>query len=564
RERPNMLAANVIAGMDYVKLAEPKRAVPFLEHALELDPKNPEAHRALASCYLRQENFRGATAEFRQLASLDPDKGGAWFRLGHEYLDLSARLAYRGARLYPDSAWGHRFLGDLLFERSQWDDARKEYQKALAVEPRQAGLHTSLGQALLHGGHLENADSEFHAELELDSSYELAWLGLAELALRKRQAAAALKDVNQAWEASPEFLALEKEFPTIELTAESARTLLADLETLPESPAKHLLLASLYRVAAPGADRDREWETFQNQVRSRQTTSPAVPENEGACKAHRYSACRRWLEKQKTLSGGERLLLGRIEIALRQYDSAADELNQVAGHTKENAEASYWLARAYQALGAQAYSELEEAFPDSWRMHQLRGEAAALRKNYNDAGKEFRRAVEMRPEDPELHEALGELELDVHANQEARSELESALRLDPLRPRALYLLGRLYEQNREDEKAIPYLEKAARLEPDLSEASSLVGAAYMHLGRAREALPYLRNAAPFDHYGNVHYQLYVAYRKLGQAELAKKALARSEDLRHSSLEHDEAMIMGSPQYEDKSGPGGGAIETVRP
>jgi hypothetical protein len=47
----------------------------------------------------------------------------------------------------------------------------------------------------------------------------------------------------------------------------------------------------------------------------------------------------------------------------------------------------------------------------------------------------------------------------------------------------------------------------------------------------------------------VHYQLYLAYRKLGQAELAQKALARSQDLRRSSLERDQALIMGSPQVE---------------
>ena len=49
-----------------------------------------------------------------------------------------------------------------------------------------------------------------------------------------------------------------------------------------------------------------------------------------------------------------------------------------------------------------------------------------------------------------------------------------------------------------------------------------------------------------DHYGNVHYELYLAYRRLGQTELAQKALARSQTLRRSSLEHDQALVLGSP------------------
>ena len=69
------------------------------------------------------------------------------------------------------------------------------------------------------------------------------------------------------------------------------------------------------------------------------------------------------------------------------------------------------------------------------------------------------------------------------------------------------------------------------------------------MGQFADAIPRLEKAAPSDHYGNVHYQLYLAYRKLGQAELAQKELARSQDLRRGYLEHDQASVMGSPQTE---------------
>src|ERR1700687_327264 len=147
RERPNLLGLNVVVGMDYLKLGAPDKARPFLQRALKLDPSNRDAHEATALYHLSQEDFRGAAAEFRQIAALDSDKAEAWFKLGHEYLDLAARLAYRGARLYRESAWGHRFLGDILFERNRWEDAAQEYRKALGIQPRQSGLHTLLGEA---------------------------------------------------------------------------------------------------------------------------------------------------------------------------------------------------------------------------------------------------------------------------------------------------------------------------------------------------------------------------------------------------------------------------------
>jgi Flp pilus assembly protein TadD len=100
-------------------------------------------------------------------------------------------------------------------------------------------------------------------------------------------------------------------------------------------------------------------------------------------------------------------------------------------------------------------------------------------------------------------------------------------------------------QRRQNEKAVPHLQRALRLQPDSTEARSLVGTAYVRLGQFTERSRQLEKAAPFDHNGNVHYQLYLAYRKLGQSELARKALTRCKCLRRSSVEYDQALIMGS-------------------
>ncbi len=551
RERPNLLGPTVIVGMDYLKLGSPEKATPFLQQALKLDPSNREAHQALASCYLGQESFRSAAEEFRQVAMLDSDKSEAWFKLGHEYLDLAARLAYRGAHLYRESAWGHRFLGDLLFQRSRWEDAVQEYRKALGIEPRQSGLHTSLGQAYLHAQKLEDAETEFHLELKLDSGNELAWLGLANLQLAKGQATAALESLGKVWEISPEFLVVQREFPSIELP-QQAKASLSRVQDEPEGPAKHFLLAALYTTTNESALSDRQWKSFQADFSAwQQAPNAAVGSraDQDPCKAHRYSRCVDSLQTRKHQTDSERLLLGKTHFTLQQYEPAADALAQVPGVTNENAEASYWLARTYQALGAEAYARLEESFPGSWRTHQLRADGYGLRQDLDGALKEFHAALQLRPNESELHEALGELYLVNHSDDDAQSELERALALDPSRTHALYLLGRFYVQKRENEKALSYLQRALRLQPDLAEASGLLGTAYVRLGQFANAIPKLKKAAPTDHYGNVHYQLYLAYRKLGQAELAQKALARSQDLRRSSLERDQALIIGSPQLE---------------
>jgi len=243
--------------------------------------------------------------------------------------------------------------------------------------------------------------------------------------------------------------------------------------------------------------------------------------------------------------------LGKAYYTMQQYEQAASALARVHGDANQNAEASYWLERAYQSLGAEAYARLEDSFPDSWRAHQLRAEGYAIRGEAEEAIREYKLALQLRPDEPELHEAFGEFYLDSHHDEEAEAELQKALSLDPSRTKTLYLLGRLYVLNRESEKALPYLQRALRLQPNLNEASGLLGTAYVRLGRYEDAIPKLEKAAALDHFGNLHYQLFLAYRKLGQTELAEKALARSQELRRSSLEHDQALILGSPQVESE-------------
>src|SRR2546429_4870461 len=314
--------------MDYLKLVAREKAIPFLQRALKLDPSSGEARQALASVYLGQENFQNAAEVFRQIAVHDSDKSEAWFKLGHEYLDLSASLAYRGAHLYRESAWGHRFLGDLLFQRSRWEDAVKEYRKALDIEPRQSGLHTSLGQAYLHAGKLEEAETEFHLEPEPDSRNELAWLGLANLQLARGQATAAIESLGKVWEISPEFLVVQREFPSIELP-QQAKASLSRVQDEPEGPAKHFLLAALYTTTNESALSDRQWKSFQADFSAWQpapNASVGTRADQDPCKAHRYSRCVDSLQTRKHLTDSERLLLGKTHFTLQQYEPAADAL----------------------------------------------------------------------------------------------------------------------------------------------------------------------------------------------------------------------------------------------
>lgn len=548
-ERPGMAGPTVILGMDYLKLGLVDKAIAALQAGLRLDPSNLEGHRALSQCYLAKGDFLQTSTEYQELARLNPDKADAWYKLGHDFINLAARMAFRGAQVYRGSPWGNRFLGDMLFQRNRWADAAEEYQKALAVEPQQPGLHVALSRAYLMAGKPDQAEAELHLELQRDGKSEEAWLELAETRLSKGQATEALEAVGKIWEISPEFLALPRIFPSVELSRESAQTLMKNLAAAPEGAPKSFLLAVLSLAAGENAQADEKWKAFQTAYHEWQNGGHGAAAGGNPCSAHFYADCVHWLESRKPLSPSDQLLLGKTQFTLQLYGEAAESQAKLLGIDKGNVEASYWLARTFQALGAEAYDRLEESFPDSWRTVELRAEGYALRTRTNEALEEFQRAIQLRPDEPELHEARGELFLIKKSYDEAQAELETSLRLDPSRSHALALLGRLYVQKHENEKAIPYLQKALRYEPDMPNANNLLGTAYVRLGHDAKAIPYLEKAESADFYGDVHYQMYVAYRNLGKTQLAQQALARSQELRRNSAAAHQAMVSGVEKVE---------------
>jgi Flp pilus assembly protein TadD len=79
----------------------------------------------------------------------------------------------------------------LHFARGSWDAAITGYRQALAVSPRDAGLHNKLGICHQRAGDLKSARREFKAALELRKDYAEAWnnLGAVEHARGKYKAA---------------------------------------------------------------------------------------------------------------------------------------------------------------------------------------------------------------------------------------------------------------------------------------------------------------------------------------------------------------------------------------
>src|SRR5438128_7041978 len=110
----------------------------------------------------------------------------------HAYSDLSTRAAQELAQNARSSYQAHELNAEALEVQGKWDEAAKEYRAVLQQNPRLPGIHFRLGRLLLSKPNpeptvAEQAKKEMEQEVEIDPSNAGAEYVLGELARQAGQ-----------------------------------------------------------------------------------------------------------------------------------------------------------------------------------------------------------------------------------------------------------------------------------------------------------------------------------------------------------------------------------------
>src|SRR5205085_2343149 len=111
-----------------------------------------------------------------------------------------------------------------------------------------------------------------------------------------------------------------------------------------------------------------------------------------------------------------------------------------------------------------------------------------------------------------------------------RSAAALLLKFRPMTPELNYMEGDSLLHLEDVAKALPYLEAAVRGDPKMLAARASLGLAYVKAGQPVKAIPHLVASAGIDEDGSLSYQLSRAYQAAGQAENAKQALDRYQEI----------------------------------
>lgn len=539
KARRDIAGANIVLGNDYLKLGEPAKAVAPLEDVLKADPNNWQAARLLREAFVNSGDYRQATLFARKVFQ---QAGGAsaesWYALGETYLDMSKRLGVRLNLQFSHTAWNERLTGDIYFDKPDLlPTVLKRYRAAVAEAGNVPGFHWRLGFALLRSGKASEAVQEFESELKIDPASVEARIGLAAIAIQKREINDALQELELAIAGGDPLGRADLDWLARVLPIEWAKS--TEPAALPDSPAGRLLRAALYQARGEAAKAAAEFAAI--------SPAPRAPATERMCQVHPGRTCVSLLEKRPA-TGPNHILLGQAYFHAGQYEKAAETFSAAFQPRAPEPQAMYWLIRTYLALSEDCFQKLLTKHGDSWLTYKLRAEYDEVRENRADAIKNYKLAIERKPDDAPLHAALASQYLDDKALSEAEAEIRKSLKLNPDSAQTLLLAGRLSEARDRTDDAIGFLKKAVAIQPGFAEAHAELGRALFRSGDWAGAAVELEAGSTTDVYGDLHYLLFRAEQKLGRTESAQKALARSQQLRRAKLSSDMERVKAGTSY----------------
>jgi tetratricopeptide (TPR) repeat protein len=236
----------------------------------------------------------------------------------------------------------------------------------------------------------------------------------------------------------------------------------------------------------------------------------------------------------------DKTALGIAEIQAGQLAQAVANLQTALAAHPNDPDVLYYLGRASGLLAKQSIDTLLAAYPDSPRAHQAMAENYYVLRRMQDAEKEYRDALRLRPGLPEAHLALGEVYAGAFKWEQAEEQFRLQTKLQPGNAEAAYRLGEaLLEQGKAHEARAELL-RSDRLMQDMPETLYALGKAASLDGdgaaaeKAWNKLLSIENQSPLA--AQAHFGLAGLYRKQGKTAEAKHEMQEFEKLQGNSAQ----------------------------
>jgi predicted Zn-dependent protease len=221
-----------------------------LERAAAASPSDVDILRKLAAAYDASGRRLDAVAAWRKLADLAPAVPGVWYSLGHAYNAVAQEAIRTFDERREDAPWRELLIADGLAANGHFTDAFALYRAALEQLPAMVSIHDSIARIYERTGHAAWAARE-RAQGVLPPAACADRAALCDFRAGRYEAVLA---------ASARQPDAESRYWRARAATELALAAFTHLETLPDSPERRAVRATMARAEERHHDAVTEWK----------------------------------------------------------------------------------------------------------------------------------------------------------------------------------------------------------------------------------------------------------------------------------------------------------------
>lgn len=198
----------------------------------------------------------------------------------HYYSELALKASHELAATAPSSAQAQQLEAEAFESQGEWDKAITQYRKILEQNPQRHGIHYRMGRLFLTKTppDAEDASKEFEEELKIDPNSAASEFLLGEISRQAGQWEDAISHFGRAAKLDEGFveayLALGISMNAAGKFADAVAPLERYVKMQPDDPAGHYQLATAYARTGRKQDAQREMALQQETAAKAPRTSP--------------------------------------------------------------------------------------------------------------------------------------------------------------------------------------------------------------------------------------------------------------------------------------------------
>ena len=160
-----------------------QEAIPFLNKAIDKDPRNPKAFNMRGAAYFELKDYVNASLDYEKVMQLDPKDYRPYFNrasIKMEKSDWEGALVdcSKAIEIQADTADIYTKRGMVYAALKQPENAIKDFDKALKLDPSETNALYNRGNIYFQLDNLERAGKDFATAIQIDPVFAKAFFGL--------------------------------------------------------------------------------------------------------------------------------------------------------------------------------------------------------------------------------------------------------------------------------------------------------------------------------------------------------------------------------------------------